>query len=297
MGPIPAAARARRAGLLLAAGLAGAAPAAAQADALDRAPSRFAMFEGARVHFKSLGTGRTAVVLVHCWACDLTVWRHQVDVLAGRTRVVLVDLPGHGRSGRPETAYSMDHLARAVDTVLGIAGVDRAVLVGHSMGVPVIRELYRRNPGRVIGLVAVDGALRGPDTAAARQMIARFEGPGYREALERMVTGMYGEPGQAALRQTILAMALATPQHVLAGAMRGMVDPAIWRDDPIAVPLLVVVARGPNWPPAYRAYVQRLAPGVRYEELDGVGHFLMLERPEVFNPILVRFLASLQVMR
>lgn len=288
----------RGVGALLVCGLAGAGtPLRAQADPLDRAPSRFAEFEGTRVHFKSLGTGPVAVVFVHCWACDLTVWRHQADAVAGRARVVLVDLPGHGRSGKPEAGYSMAYFARAVKAVLQTAGVERAVLVGHSMGVPAVREFYRLFPEATLALVAVDGALRAPDTATARRMAAAFEGPEWKQALERMVTGMYGAPEQAGLRRAILQAATATPQHVLLGSIRGMLDPAIWRDDPITVPLLVVVAKGPNWPPAYRSYVERLAPGVRYEEVDGVGHFLMLERPEVFNPMLIRFLSHVQVLR
>lgn len=276
---------------------AGSAPLRAQTDALDRAPSRFALLDGNRIHFKSLGAGPQAVVLVHGWVCDLTVWRHQVDALVGRTRVVLLDLPGHGRSGKPDTTYSMAFFARAIDAVLRTAGVDRAALVGHNMGVPVIREYYRLFPARTLTLVAVDGPLRAPDSETSRRMLAAVAGPDWRQVVEQRVTEMYGAPEQAALRRAILQMAMATPQYAAAAAMRGMLDPAIWRDDQIGVPLLVVVAKGPNWPASYRAYLERLAPGVRYEELDGVQHFLMLERPEVFNPILIRFLSTLQVLR
>jgi len=279
--------------------LASPAVAMAQVDQLARAPSRFAMFEGNRVHFKSLGTGRTAVVFVHCWACDLTVWRHQVDAVAGRTRVVLLDLPGHGRSAKPEVEYSMAYFARALDAVLEAAEVSRAVLVGHSMGTPVIREYYRTYPAKVLGLVVVDGSLRRPpgDSAAHAAMIARFDGPGYRAALEASIEGMYPDPSQKGVRDAVLAMARGTPQHVVAGAMRGMLDPRIWRDDPIRVRTLVVVAKGPNWPPDYRAYVERLAPGVVYDEMEGVSHFLMLEQPDEFNARLIRFLAELGVLR
>ena len=274
-------------------------PAVAQANPLDRTPSRFATFEGMRIHFKSLGTGRTAVVFVHCWACDLTVWRHQVDAVAGRSRVILLDLPGHGRSGKPEVRYSMGLFARGVNAVLETAGVDQGVLVGHSMGTPVIREFYRLYPKKTLGLVAVDGSLRRPelDSAGVERLVRQFEGPNYRQALEQMITSIYPDEAQAPLRRAILQIALATPQHVVLGSMQAMMDPAIWTPDPITVPLLVVVAKGPNWPPAYRAFVERLAPIVEYEEMEGVAHFLMMERPEAFNPILARFLSSIEVPR
>jgi pimeloyl-ACP methyl ester carboxylesterase len=277
----------------------GPAPAAAQATTLDRTPSRFATFEGMRIHFKSVGTGRTAVVFVHCWACDLTVWRHQVDVVAGRSRVILLDLPGHGRTAKPEIRYTMGLFARAVNAVLETAGVDQAVLVGHSMGTPVIREFYRLYPKKTLGLVVVDGSLRRPelDSAGTQQLVRRLDGPGYRQALEEMVTSMYPAETQAPLRRAILQIAVATPQHVVAGSMQAMVDPSIWTADPIAVPVLVVVAKGPNWPPSYRTFVERLAPSLQYEEMEGVAHFLMMERPDAFNSILARFLSSVEGLR
>jgi pimeloyl-ACP methyl ester carboxylesterase len=57
------------------------------------------------------------------------------------------------------------------------------------------------------------------------------------------------------------------------------------------------MAPNPNWTPEYVTYVKSLAPGIRYETVSGVGHFLMMERPEVFNALLVDFLRSQRVVR
>jgi sigma-B regulation protein RsbQ len=284
--------------LLLGLTAAAAGPLHAQSE-LDRTPSRFAIYDGARIHFKSFGTGRTAVVFVPGWISDLTVWRYQVEALSARTRLVVLDLPGQGRSGQPSGPYTMDRLAGAIKAVVDAAGVDRAVLVGHSLGVPVIRQFYRRYPDRVAAMVVVDGALEAPalDSASVARAVAPFEGGGYRASVERMVGSMYPDDLQAGLRRMILGPALATPPAVAVAAMRAMYDPAIWRNDPIAVPLLVVVAKKTGWPPSTRALVQRLAPGARYEEMDGVSHYLMLESPDAFNPILTTFLDSLGVLR
>ena len=134
------------------------------ADSLDAAPSRFATLEGAKVHYKSLGdpAARTAVVFVHGWSCDLTSWRAQVPAFEGKARMLLVDLPGHGKSDRPDVDYTMERFGRAVEAVTRDAGVERALFVGHSMGTPVIREFARKYPQKTLGLVAVDGALRLP---------------------------------------------------------------------------------------------------------------------------------------
>ena len=78
--------------LLTCLGLACAGLLAAQApDPFDAAPSRHARVDGVRVHYKSIGSGPRAVVLVHGWTCDLQFWKRQVAALSARTRVVALD--------------------------------------------------------------------------------------------------------------------------------------------------------------------------------------------------------------
>src|ERR1051326_2084840 len=271
----------------------------ARSPALDRTPSRFALYNGTRVHFKSLGLGTAAVVFVHGWGCDLTFWRAQVPAVDGRVRAIFLDLPGFGRSDRPDAGYTIDYLPRAVEAVLRAAGVERAVLVGHSMGAQVVRQYYRRYRARVVALVVVDGALRTPfgDSSQTARFVAEWEGGDYAERMSKMVDGLLGESAEPALRATVKRQMQATPQRIAASAMRGMADPAIWRDDPIEVPLLAVMAESPLWSADYVAYVKRIAPGVRYETMRGVGHFLMLERPAEFNALLDDFLRSQRVVR
>src|SRR5260370_18469286 len=102
-------------------------------------------YDGARVHYESYGQGNEAVVFIHGWTCDLTFWRGQSGVYQ-KHRSLLIDLPGHGQSDKPETAYTMEHFARAINGVLPDAGVRRAVLVGPSMGGPVIFTYLRLFP-------------------------------------------------------------------------------------------------------------------------------------------------------
>ncbi len=271
----------------------------AQGAPLDHAPSRFAPYQGIRLHYKSLGSGTSAVVFVHCWTCDLSVWRGQVPAVDGRVRALFLDLPGFGRSDKPEVVYSMDYFAGAVDAVMRAAGVERAVLVGHSMGTPVVRQFYRKYPAKVIALVVVDGALRSyfKDTVEARPFLAQFEGSDYAANLAKMMDGLVGPAADSALKAAVKRMAMATPQRVAASAMREQMDPALWRDDPIEVPVLAVMSPNPGWTPDYVAYVKRLVPAIRYERMTGVGHFLMMERPEEFNALLEDFLRSLRVIR
>jgi len=262
------------------------------AKSLETAPSRYANLDGVRIHYKSLGKGREALLFVHGWAGNLNLWRSQVPLFAERTRVVLLDLPGHGQSDKPRIAYTMDLFARAIDAVLRDAGVNRAVLVGHSMGTPVVRQFYRLFPEKTLGLVAADGALKTffEDRATIEKFIAPYRGPQYKEAAAFFIDAMFINPGTERLRDWVREGVLETPQHVMVAAFEGLFDLAIWRDDPIRVPLLVLNAKNPFWTAEYEASVRKLSPGVEYKILDGTGHFLMLEKPAEFNAIIEEFL-------
>ena len=98
--------------------------------------SRYATLDGARVHYVNYGKGSEALIFIHGWTMNADSWREQFTDTAKRNRVIAVDLPGHGESDKPQVTYSMDLFARAIDAVMRDAKVNRAVLVGHSMGTP-----------------------------------------------------------------------------------------------------------------------------------------------------------------
>src|SRR5437762_2778648 len=211
--------------------------------------SRYAKLDGQRVHYENHGKGHEAMVFVHGWTCNLSFWSRQVPAFEGKIRVIAIDLPGHGMSDKPQINYTMDLFARAVDAVLRDAGVDRAVLVGHSMGTPVIREFYRKYPQKTLALVIVDGPLR---PFGARKMMEQFiaplRGPGYKEAASKFIDNMFGPNATAELRSEIKNSMLSTPQTVAISAMEGMADESIWTPDKINVPALAIMAKSPFYP-------------------------------------------------
>jgi pimeloyl-ACP methyl ester carboxylesterase len=255
------------------------------------APSHYAKLDGSRVHYKSYGKGREALVFVHGWTCDMSFWRGQIPDFEQRTRVIGIDLPGHGQSDKPQVAYTMDLFARAVDAVMRDAGVERAVLVGHSMGTPVIRQFYRKYPQKTLALVIVDGPLRPfGDRKMMEQFIAPLRGPNYKEQASRFIDGMMGPQVSTSLREQIKSSMLSTPQSVAISAMEGMADESIWKQDQIGVPVLAILAKSPFWPPDTEQLFRSLAPTLEYQMWGGVSHFLMMEKPKEFNEALAGFL-------
>lgn len=261
------------------------------------AQEKYAKLDTMKIHYFSEGKGKNAIVLVHGWAGDLTLWRDQTAELSKRARVIAVDLPGHGMSDKPEVKYDMDLFAAAIDAVLKDAGVERAVLVGHSMGTPVVRQFYRKYPQKTLAIVIVDGGLRPFGTKEQReQFITPLRGPNAKEAGLQMFNAMTTTL-PATDKERVLTSFRATPQPVLVSAMEAMADESLYATDKINVPVLAILAKSPFWPADTEQFLHGLAPDLEYQMWDGVGHFLFLDRPKEFNAAVIAFLDQKKLLQ
>ena len=260
--------------------------------ALDQAPkSYWAKFEKNKIHYYDIGQpkNKTAIVFVHCWTCNADFWDASYNAFP-EYRVIAMDLVGHGQSDKPEAAYSMDYFAKSVEAVLKKAGVEKAILVGHSMGTPVIRQFYRLYPSQVAALVIVDGGLRpfGP-----KAQIEKFFEPmftDYNGQAPKFIDGLLGS-APAELKTRIKKEMLKTPDYVATGAMHGMMDESIYAPDKISVPLLAILASSSfGQQKDIESFLRSLAPDLEFRMWDGVSHFLMMERPREFNEELRTFI-------
>src|SRR5262249_9796185 len=103
-----------------------------------------ASVDGVNIHSTVRGTGPKTIVFGHGWTCDESSWREQVPFFEKNYRVVTLDLPGHGKSGSPAKGpLTMELFGKAVEAARVEAKAGKIVLVGHSMGTPVIREYAR----------------------------------------------------------------------------------------------------------------------------------------------------------
>ncbi|RKH30485.1 alpha/beta hydrolase [Corallococcus praedator] len=143
--------------------------------------------DGADLYFQVRGEGAPGMVLCDGLGCDGFAWKYLLPYLARRHRVLRWHYRGHGRSSVPGDrtrigmAYTCDDLARVMDA----AGLEKAVLFGHSMGVQVALEFHRRYARRVQGLVLVCGSYGMPlDTFHDSTLLKRIF-PTLRRAVER----------------------------------------------------------------------------------------------------------------
>jgi pimeloyl-ACP methyl ester carboxylesterase len=271
------------------------------ANPIPGASSHFAPFETNQIHYLTVGRGAKVVAFIHGWSGNAGFWREQVPALADKARLILIDLPGHGQSTKPNAEYTLDFFARSVLAVLRNARVNKATLIGHSMGVPVICRFYAQTPSRVAGLVAVDGLLRRPEfkPEEVEKYLAPYRAADFRAHVTNFISSMFPTTATQPLRDRVLAEVMATPPYVMSSAMQGMfgTNQPAWDLHDVKVPVLVLNAPNPRWNALYEAYARGVSPKTDYRVLEGTGHALMLEKPAEFNAMLVDMLQKFDLVK
>lgn len=260
-----------------------------------KSKDRFAKLDSFRVHYQSIGTGKRAIVFLSGWGCGISLWRNQVPRLAEYGRLLLIDLPGHGQSDKPEIAYTLPLFVRSVDAVLQDAGVEKAVLAGHSMGGMVAYEFARRHPDRSLALIWVEGSCGLPvqvdeQLAEFKVRAKDFRSPDYKQRVSKFIEQLYVPETPPSVREEVNAAILGTPQHVLASCQEGFADRSIFEPDRLDLPAFAIFAR--FWKPERFADIyKKYLPQIEIQYHDGVGHYPMLENPEAVTAALSSWLS------
>src|SRR2546421_7580614 len=111
---------------------------------------------GLSLYYESAGEGDPALLFVHGWCCDHTAFRPQFDHFARTHAVTALDLRGCGLSDCPESGYDIPDFADDLARFCAAVGIDKPVVVGHSLGGMIAVELAARHPSVPRALVLVD---------------------------------------------------------------------------------------------------------------------------------------------
>jgi pimeloyl-ACP methyl ester carboxylesterase len=247
------------------------------------------------LEYRVFGRGEPAVLLIHGWCGNAGYWHAQIDALKGRYTVVALDLAGHGASGANRTDWSIANYAADVVTIARQLPNARLVLVGHSMGATVALAAVPRLSERAIGVIAVD-ALRSvglPPLSAGEieAKVAPFRADFIGETRKLVSDSLFEKGADPLLVQKVAydmslrspAVAVPTLQKLLALDL-ATVLPAVH------VP---VYAINSDLAPTDAERIRTALPDFTPDVLPHTGHFLMLEAPERFNPLLLKDIAAL----
>lgn len=251
--------------------------------------------DGVHIEYRVAGQGDPAIVLIHGWATDANYWNAQINLLKTKYTVVAVDLAGHGGSTQSRTDWSMEKYGADVATVVQLIPNQQVILVGHSMGATVALEAAHLLGNRVIGIVAVD-ALKSiglPPIPAAEieHRVAPFR-TDFIGAVRKYVTEELFEKGADPLfvQKVAYDMSLEPPNVAVPSleALLSMDFNTVLPD--IKVPVLAINS---DLGATDDARIRKSLPTFKSEVIPHTSHFLMMEVPDKFNPVLLRDLETI----
>ena len=239
------------------------------------------------------------VVLLHGYPFNRSLWNEQVSALSNSFRVITPDLRGLGESEAMPGAVTMNRMAQDVAALLDHLEIPRAVIGGLSMGGYVALAFYKLFPSRVRALVLADTRAQA-DTEEGKQTRHQQAEKALAEGMAGIADGMLPKlltPDTVSKRPEIVRrvreMMLKTKPEGAAGALLGMAE----RDDntpllsQISCPTLILVGHDdPITPVPDSEKMHREIAGSRLVVLENAAHVSNLERTELFNEELLRFL-------
>ncbi len=254
--------------------------------------------KGVNVYYESFGQG-LPIVFLHPWTTNRYIWSNQLFDFARDHRCLVVDHRGHGLSDKPASGYAITESAADVAAILDHAGIERAVLVGNSIGGMIAMQTSLDTPTRVLGNLIL---------SSATNMAATMD-PAAGEAMQKDWRAVFS----GLLSVTVSAKSKTERPEILAfmeGCFRNpsnfteqvffasAADPGgvfNWnitdRLKDIKQPTLIIAGKEDGATTV--AHNQLLAdniPDAKIKFYDDVGHFCQLEKPMAFNADLRGFL-------
>jgi pimeloyl-ACP methyl ester carboxylesterase len=251
--------------------------------------------DGVHIEYRIFGSGEPAVILVHGWASDANYWQEQFEALKAHYTVVAVNLAGHGGSGSNRSDWSIQNYAGDVAAVAKEVPNQHLILVGHALGATVALAAVPLIGARVSGVIVVDALRSVGEPPMSPQEVARrvapFRSDFVGETRKLVTESLFRRDANRALVQKVAYDMSLEPPAVAVASLQSLLSLDLTALLPaIHVP---VYAINSDLLPTDAARIRKSLPNFTLDILGHSGHFLMLEDPARFNPLLLKDVAAI----
>ena len=253
-------------------------------------------YKNTPVYYRTTGKGPW-VILVHGFLESSEIWDDFAAMLEKDFSVLMVDLPGHGRSGVAGDVHTMEMMAESITAVADHLGINEFAVAGHSMGGYVSLELAARYPERVKGLVLFHSHAAPDDekTKDNRRRTIDIVNLNRSNFIYHFIPDLFAEENREKLSEAIGVLqnrAGATSAKGIVAALEGMRERKGGLDLLMSssMPFLFVIGKQDSRMPYNKILAQAMLPShAEILLLDKVGHMGFLEAPEVALPVIRDF--------
>ncbi|MDQ1351696.1 MAG: Alpha/beta fold hydrolase [Acidobacteriota bacterium] len=249
--------------------------------------------DGVEIAYTIQGNGETTIVFIHGGFADQSFWGNQVKPFSEKYRIITLDLAGHGNSGKNRVKWNLAAFGQDVRAVIEKENINRAVLVGNSLGGPVALEAALLLPKKVVCVVAVDTfqdlTVRPP--AGYFQKVGAAFRADFAGAMRQMVRSLFHPDADPTLFAQVEKKMLNNSSERTASIMESFdaYDPA---EIAKKTTLPIRCINGDLYPTQVEKN-RAVHPDFDAVIIKHCGHYPMLEQPELFNRRLAEILESL----
>ncbi|MDP4264263.1 MAG: alpha/beta hydrolase [Bacteroidota bacterium] len=248
---------------------------------------------GTAISYTSCGDHDTTLLFIHGWCINKEYWEPQVKHFCSRYKVITIDLPGFGQSGKNRSDWNFDEYTADIKAVIDQLQLKNVILIGHSMSGDIVLNVANKYPGSVIGLVGIDNLNEpgSPMNEKGRQQTDSFFtllSSHFDSAVNLIMKGNLFQPStdSAIIKRvmndvykadSLIAIKVLWSEIVVSQQEQQLMKrlpKKLWLVDSDARPVKLDSLN------KYCRY------GCEWVPVHGTGHYPMLEKPEEFNAAL-----------
>lgn len=239
--------------------------------------------DGVEIVYSVYGKGEPALIFVHGWGWDQSLWKEQVAKFSSRYTVVTLDLAGHGESGKKRRSFTIRAFGDDVVSVINKLKLKKVILVGHSMGGIINLEVYRQIKDKVVGIIGADTYQlfqKGENPKSAEDYLTTFK-ENYLGSVREYVRTLFLESADSALVEKMVKKMQKLSPEIGMDIFRNIYQYNSLQAAADLQPRIIAI-NGQKFK-VKEAENVKILPGFSARIIRGTGHFPMIEKPQEFD--------------
>lgn len=254
---------------------------------------------GVNIEYEDSGLGDTTLLLVHGWGINMKYWADQVKYFSDKYRVVTVDLPGFGQSGKNRKNWSVEEYGNDLTNVINKLDLDNVIIVGHSMSGAIVLETALKNPDKIIGVVGIDnfkntGVPVTAESKAENEKIFASIRADFKASISRYANNaLFSKETDTLIKQRVVNDMISSDSIIAVDCMeQGENYPLDDRLQSLDKTLYLI--NSTYYPTDTAALIRNKIEYKLYQQ-QGVGHYGMIEKPAEFNSLLKNVIRDIKM--
>ena len=250
-------------------------------------------FDNTPIVYQEAGSGEQVLVFVHCWGCDKSYWEGQLKYFSDKYSVIAIDLAGHGESGLDRKEWSVENYGKDVKAVVEKGNLNDVILIGHSMGGPVVLSAALQLDDKVKALIAID-MFQDIERVFSKEdfdaFYKQFEDD-FSATTKNYISTIFGDKADSNLVKSVSEDIASEPKDIALASFIGLFNFKEAEEfDKIDIPVRFLNSD------KFPTNIESAKKHIRDFDLriiKGTGHFPMLEKPDEFNKLLEEIINEL----